>query len=257
MIRRATKKWTIRKTVTTPIKTRWAVSQFDPNIRPCGLRKSAIALALLVSVLLLVEGCEKKSSGPGGVPLPDHFRIPDAVLAKPIAQLQKNWCWAASAEMVLSSRGHSVSQCDQANLYPHDHVTSCCPEDPNCNYPQFPVLSFKPGKTDYKRNRTPANPVLSPEILEEEIAIYHRPVIFSWRDCEKHCGPAPTGHMMVLVGYQTIGGKVIFDVLDPWPPHKGGNIPNVNYNQFVAYQPGKSHWDDFYAFKDGEGNEYQ
>jgi hypothetical protein len=218
-----------------------------------GRSVSKIAVLVgFVSLMLFLEGCQTQVVGPGGVVLPSKYRIPDANLAKPIAQLQSNWCWAASGEMVLSWRRHRVGQCDQANLYPHKGIPTCCPEDPHCNAGHFPDKSFAPGKTDYKRNRSTPLP---PEVIQEEIAS-NRPFIFSWKDCDKNCGPTPTGHMMVLVGYEVIGDRVVFDVLDPWPPHEGGNIPRVNYDQFVAFKPGQSHWDDFYAFKDGIGVEY-
>jgi len=253
---RAAKKWTSNQTATVRAEplTLFAAIEFVRkfwNFQGLSPRKIAIVLSLALS-LSLFSGCQKEVGGPGGASLPPRHRIPDSRLAAPIAQLQWNWCWAASAEMILYWRGHRVSQCDQANLYRHDGGGNCCPESPDCDRGQIPDKSFAPGKTDYKRYRFKALPEL---VLQEEIAS-DRPVIFSWRDCEKNCGPTLTGHMMVLVGYEVKDGHVVFDVLDPYPPHEGGQIPIVTYKQFVAFQAGKSHWDDFYAFKDGKGSEY-
>lgn len=214
-------------------------------------RPASVLVPALLASLIFAQGCQKQIGGPGAT-LPPSYRIADPVLAKPIAQLEGNWCWAASAEMVLSWRKHPISQCDQANLWPHDGTLDCCPEDPFCNYGQMPVKSFVWGKTDYKRQDFRA---LDATVIKEEIAS-NRPVIFSWRDCERHCGPRPTGHMMVLVGYETKGNDLAFDVLDPAPAHQGGHIALITYQEFIAYEPGKSHWADFYGFRDGDGREY-
>jgi hypothetical protein len=223
------------------------------DFRSCNCRATTLALTLVVPLSFAV-GCQKEVGGPGSMTLPSRYRIPDPALAKPIPQLEENWCWAASAEMVLSWRKHRISQCDQANLWPHDGTRDCCPEDPNpnCNHGRMPVRSFGPGKTDFKRIDFR---VLEPSVIEQEIAS-NRPVIFSWRDCATNCGPDPTGHMMVLVGYEMKGKDVGFDILDPYPVHEGGYLKLLTYHQYVAYDSGKSHWADFYGFRDGDGHEY-
>lgn len=208
----------------------------------------------LTFLMLISFGCQKTNVGPGGQPVPDHAFIDDPVLSVPIVQLQTNWCWAASAQMVLDWQKRDIIQCKQADYT--FGTGKCCQDSPSCNIASFPDKSLFEGKLDYHRTYLKAIPLPT---LEEEIAFNKRPVIFSWKYDETKCnGTKECGHMMVAVGYRTAGKQVMIQVLDPWNPAYGGDdlVTEVSYDYFVAEKGRHTHWSDFYAFKDGHGNEY-
>lgn len=192
----------------------------------------------LVLVLSAASGCGKQQLAPGGQPLPDHAEL-DLTQIPLSPQKLDQWCWAASAQMVLKYRKQDVSQCLQANerkLATHD----CCPASPDCNRTGWPDVSFHNHKTFYSRLFGSALPL--PD-LEEQIAVKKNPVVFSW----KFTGG--TGHMMVVVGYHTVLNEVFIDILDPWAPNVGGSRKAITYQEYVS-DDGHEHWDDFYDFRD-------
>ncbi len=199
---------------------------------------------------LIVSGCEKRDIGPGGIALPASFSIPDPSLAKPIPQMQQNWCWAASAQMILAWRHHEISQCKQADLYGW-YNGSCCPRTPACDRVAFPLKSFKSAKTDYRRADIP----LPLSALETEIA-HGNPVVISWK-WFRNCPPkTECGHMVVAVGYYPDGKDVMLELLDPFPPDVGGGYPAISYRDYVRKAGYWEHWSDFYGFRDGRGDQY-
>jgi hypothetical protein len=161
-----------------------------------------------------------------------------AVLLVP--QEVDNWCWAASAQMIMSYFGKNVAQCEQAN--DEFRRTDCCVSakgilPANCDsggWPQFERYGF----TYFRTHNAP----LSWEMLQQEIA-GKRPVAFSWGWTQN----AGQGHMMVAIGYlDAPTGRLVF-VNDPWPPSRG-EARQMSYDQYVAADD-HIHWDDFYVIK--------
>jgi Peptidase_C39 like family len=169
--------------------------------------------------------------------LPDHASL-DLTLIPLYPQKLDQWCWAASAQMVLKYRNKDVAQCTQAN-YRKLSAKDCCPANPTCNKTGWPDIALERNETDYSRLRGQA---LSLEALEEQIAIKKNPVIFSWKWTQGK------GHMMVAVGYHTVQKDVYIDILDPWAPNVGGSRKTVSYREYDS-NDGHEHWDDFYDFR--------
>lgn len=195
-------------------------------------RSRSLSFALCV----FLSGCGKQALAPGGQPLPDHASL-NLQQIPLYPQKLDQWCWAASAQMVLKYRGKDIAQCTQANY--RKLAKECCPANPDCNKTGWPDVALDKNETDYSRLRGAA---LTLEALEEQIAIKQNPVIFSWK------WTGGKGHMMVAVGYETVKGKVYIDILDPWAPNVGGSRKTVTYQEYDS-DDGHDHWDDFYDFR--------
>lgn len=147
------------------------------------------------------------------------------------------WCWAASGQMVMDYHGKNVNQCTQANDYLQR--TDCCnsPAPYICiqgGWPQFGKYAFQFLKT--------SSTALNWTDLKKEISKGQqcggRPFCFTWK------WDGDGGHMMVAVGYKSIGDLRWVEVLDPLPVQEGTH-------KFISYEayvngPGYSHWDDYY-----------
>lgn len=171
-----------------------------------------------------------------------HPRASESLAVTVHPQETSMWCWAASGQMVMDYLGHNVSQCVQANN--RFGRTDCCnspvPNGMKCikgGWPEFGKYNFE--------FKTTSNAPLSWDDLMEQIST------------EKHCGKKPFcftwhhsgggGHMMVAIGYTTVGGTNYVEMLDPWPPNVGDHR-FITYDTYVS-PPNKTHWDDYYNIK--------
>jgi hypothetical protein len=75
--------------------------------------------------------------------------------------------------------------------------------------------------------------------LADSAGCSRRPVAFSWH------WPGGGGHMMVAIGYQTVGGVNYVEINDPWAPNVGDHR-FITYDFYVASSGDHTHWDDFY-----------
>lgn len=129
-----------------------------------------------------------------------------------IGQEASNWCWAASAQMVMKALGREVSQCEQANRR-DGGPTNCSCEGCRANFvmsadcnrvgmPDFDEFDFDARKKEA---------ALSWDELRREI-LAQRPVAFSWHWRDQLSGP---GHMMVAYGYEEIGQRKWVRIANP------------------------------------------
>ena len=142
------------------------------------------------------------------------------------------WCWAASAQMVMESLGKHVRQCDQANA--EFGRADCCqtPTRAACidgGWPQFQRFNFTA--------LTTSNAALSWDQLRTEIALGRVPFTFSWH----YIGGG--GHMLVAKGFKTIDGVKYVTIVDPMPVDIG-DTRDITYDSYVTSYGG--HWNDFY-----------
>jgi len=156
------------------------------------------------------------------------------------------WCWAASGQMVMSYLGHDVNQCTQAN---NRFGMSNCPcaqcgpsqiANPPCvlgGWPEFDKYGFKFART----NNTPLTWDQIRRELSENPGCGKTPIAFSWH------WAGGGGHMMVIVGYSTIGNRRFVHIFDPWTPCQGESriVPYEDYVSGSDY----THWDDFYRIR--------
>jgi hypothetical protein len=127
------------------------------------------------------------------------------------AQLESNWCWAASGEMIFSFFNTNVSQCSQANQA--FSRTDCCqnPSSSACNQGSSPNFSF------FGFNATSTGTALTFAQLQTEFAA-NRPVEFEWNwNSSSGATCASCGaHAMVAVGTDTDASGVQYvSVNDP------------------------------------------
>ena len=142
-------------------------------------------------------------------------------------QLATNWCWAASAQMIMEYLGRKVSQCVQANN--RLHRSDCCnqPTPRDCDkggWPQFELYWFSA--------KTTSNAPLSWSTIQKLLAPTDQtktcmatPFAFSWEFVDPY--DPGHGHMMVAVGYNTVNGINYITVDDPLPVNTG------NENHYV------------------------
>ncbi|UCE25148.1 MAG: hypothetical protein JSU74_03620 [Candidatus Zixiibacteriota bacterium] len=146
------------------------------------------------------------------------------------------WCWAASGQMVMDYLGHNVTQCTQANN--RFGRTDCCTTRPaacvNTGWPEF-------AKYDFSFDRT-SDAALSWNNLKKQISTSSycekKPFCFSWH------WNGGGGHMMVAMGYKTVGTTNWVEMIDPLPVNIGDQR-FITYNAYVS-GTGYTHWDDFY-----------
>jgi hypothetical protein len=164
----------------------------------------------------------------------------------PHPQEAQNWCWAASAQMVLEYLGHSQSQCHQVNdrLQRTDCSCSLCSpgggQDPACDMPNWPDFD----KYGFTSDQTRDAPLSWDELrvqLSREKNCKKTPFLVTWR----HRGGG--GHMVVATGYKTIDGVNYVDLLDPWLPCLG-DVRTIPYEEYVENEFDK-HWIDFYNIR--------
>ena len=171
-------------------------------------------------------------------------------------QETRNWCWAASGQMIMDYLGHDVAQCVEANN--RFNRNDCCNIDlcppptetvtydafGNCvgcpcgGWPEFNKYGF-----DFKKT---SNAALSWKDLREQISnepnCKKRPFAFTWH------WPGGGGHMMVAKGYLTVGGTNYVVMLDPWAPCVGDERI-ITYSYYVESAGHHTHWNDYYNIK--------
>jgi hypothetical protein len=149
-------------------------------------------------------------------------------------QQARQWCWAASAQMVMEYLGKVISQCDQVNkqLMRNDCCSDSIPDDCDLTgWPEFGEYGFDYHKTD--------EAALSWEEVKAQLAdnpCRFTPFAFSWKSY------GGGGHMMVATGYyiDPDTGKRTIEVNDPEQ-----KIARVTYEEYVGLNE-NTHWDDFY-----------
>jgi len=176
-----------------------------------------------------------------------------ALPVTPHPQETKNWCWAASGQMVMHYLGNNVSQCTQANN--RFGRTDCCnidlcpppTEAPqynafgnciNCACPGWPQFD-KYGFTFKKTSGAPLTWDQLREQISNEPYCKKKPFAFSWGWL------GGGGHMMVAKGYLTLAGTNYVVILDPWAPCVGDESI-ITYNFYNADPTDHTHWDDYY-----------
>lgn len=206
------------------------------------MKPTVILFALCIWTF--ASGCNKKlEPPPGGAPARTAVQLPPSAQLDPgrirlIPQSQSLWCWAASAQMVLSYLGEQVEQCKLANEERILLSADCCPLNPSCNKSKWPDLLFKNRTIPYQRSQWKMP--LSLQALEYQIAITKSPVIFTW------IWNQGDAHMMVAVGYKPIEGDEWIDVLNPLPENVG-NHETISYDEYVSGDD-HSHSIDYYGF---------
>ena len=148
-------------------------------------------------------------------------------------QTQSNWCWAASARMVMRHHGVDVAQWAQAN---HALGRTDCEANPSsCNttgWPDFGNYGFYYSQT--------SSQALSWYGIVEQIACLDRPIAFSW------AWNSGGGHMQIAYGYAALGEDLYVSVHDPLPCCDGvGTSQLMLYSAYVSGST-YTHWDDFY-----------
>lgn len=150
------------------------------------------------------------------------------------AQEELQWCWAASGQTCMHFFQIDVSQCTQAkNRF---SVNSCCqsPESGSCNiggWPEFYKYGFSSDST--------TEMALTWDEIKRQIDCLKKPIAFSW-----HWKGSRSGHMMVITGYQVLGGKNYVRVFNPLPVNSGGTSL-MEYDNYVAGSD-HTHWNDYY-----------
>jgi Papain-like cysteine protease AvrRpt2 len=148
------------------------------------------------------------------------------------------WCWAGSGQMVMEFLGVSVPQCTQANN--EFGRADCCnsPTPGACvegGWPEFDKYGFT-----FKRTSDAALTWDQVRAQTSDAAVCsRRPFAFSWH------WPGGGGHMMVAIGYQTVGNVNYVEINDPWAPNVGDHR-FITYDFYVASAGDHTHWDDFY-----------
>jgi hypothetical protein len=164
-----------------------------------------------------------------------------------IPQQTNQWCWAASAQMIMRYVGNqNIAQCVQANN--RFGRTDCCktPTPVACVNPGWPEFQ-KYGFTSHQGG------ALSWANLRRQIATSGscrgRPLAFSWGwlsfDASGKLQPVGSGHMMVAMGYQENNNGQFVEIQDPWPPFVG-DFRIDTYGFYVQDPSDHVHWTDYY-----------
>jgi hypothetical protein len=229
-----------------------------------GMASRVAIIALLSSALCLVQ-CGGQRGGPGTAKavIGMACSAPASAYVKNInlyRQKAANWCWAASGEMAMQSKGRDVQQCQQAA---DEFRTDCCCPDPaatNCGkyatlacnqggWPQFEKYQFA--------ERHTCRRAIPWEQLKEQIACKNSPVVFSWLWGETDyrppddtaCTQGGTGHMMVARGYTEGNGEQLVFVYDPG----GTYTQSIPYSEYAGNDVDHHHWNDYYDIGTSEG----
>lgn len=122
-----------------------------------------------------------------------------------IGQKTDQWCWAATAEMIMHYHGVNVDQCTQAN---DSFGRQDC-----CNI-HTPVACIQPSHSNFDRyefHEETIEYLYLQEIIDQIDS--NLPFAFSWK--WKEGG----GHQMNIAGYSSDFNMVL--VYDPWPVNRG------------------------------------
>lgn len=148
-------------------------------------------------------------------------------------QESPNWCWAASAQMVMHAQGTDVKQCQQLNRL-HDRRDCPCDrcsggQSVACNWggePDFDTFGF-----ECKRRKG----ALSWNDLKRQLSstCFHAPVAFGWKWTDAAHGMR---HMMVAYGYEEVDGMRWVLIVNPLHPLQSctPQIERITYEEYVS-----------------------
>lgn len=134
-----------------------------------------------------------------------------------IGQKTDQWCWAATAEMIMKYHGVNKNQCTQAN---DSFGRQDC-----CNSPT-PVACIQPSHSDFQRYNFHQETIYClymQEIIDQIES--NLPFAFSWQ------WNAGGGHQMIIAGYSSDFKMVL--VYDPWPVDRGEKRW-ISYSSYVS-----------------------
>lgn len=157
---------------------------------------------------------------------------PATLLPVPLdGQLQSNWCWAASGQMVTTYFGHGVSQCKQVD--DQDSLSNCCdnPTPSSCN------LGGTTHIDNYGFTRVVVTTPILYKSLQCELSSDQRAMIWDLR------WNGGGGHTQVLVGYETTDGQWLW-VNNPEPVGQG-TLDLITYDAYISgpnYHYGRTEW---------------
>jgi hypothetical protein len=177
---------------------------------------------------------------------------PTTLSDRVIAQETPLWCWAAMTQMLTEHFDLHISQCNIASHYRRTHHTgstagnaaqateqcctpmderSDCPKTNDCSCSGLPEWDY--AGLQCKTNNCP----LSWSAIQSQIYCDHKPLGYFY---SPHGGLV--GHMVVIVGYASIGGTDYLVINDPLPQCKTDlgrrMIPYNDYasaNHFETY----------------------
>lgn len=137
-----------------------------------------------------------------------------------IGQDTKDWCWAASTEMLAQYLGTYISQCEQVNA--SDGRSDCCTTP-------TPAACIHGGEADFEHwdlRQDKESTVLSFAQLKAEIDA-GRPFYFTWR------WTGGGGHAMVVSGYSDDQGEQQVRITNP-EPQNIGSVAWRSYDYWVS-----------------------
>jgi hypothetical protein len=158
-----------------------------------------------------------------------------------IPQQTRLWCWAASAQMIMTHLGGTTpSQCEQANHYLFKDRCCTSPTPDACVNGGWPEFAYY-GYTSVRR--TPPSGTGGTALTWDELRQQidnNMPVAFSWH--KKSGG----GHMMTAIGYTSLNNINHVIIHDPWPVGFGDTRP-IPYDVYVNGEDyDHEHWFDYY-----------
>jgi len=177
--------------------------------------------------------------------------VPEVGAAKVYSEPQQstNWCWAASAQMVMDHLRPSSDDWSQVNqaqrLFPscacdksscqNGYSNRCCDRG---GFPQFEKFEVVAEKT------RPYDGLGWPHLLCELRA--SRPVVFAWESLDRGAATG-SGHMMVATSAERAHGERWIAILDPAPICRG-SLAVITYREFLG-SPTRAHWIDYYGLR--------
>lgn len=155
-------------------------------------------------------------------------------------QETNNWCWAATTQMLAQHVGQTVTQCDLANhrfsktnCCDYQNAGQPCPKTNDCNTPGWLELDFSGVK--FSETST----ALSWTDLKKQIYCSKKPMGFAYGTS------GVVGHVVVITGYQAIGGINYVILNDPWSPCNG-QVRTITYAEYVNPSGSSTHWNTWY-----------
>jgi len=137
-----------------------------------------------------------------------------------VQQEQTNWCWAGTAQAILSFHSVSETQCNMANYV--FSLTTCCtnPTSTSCNQGTYNSQQSSL-YSHFGFTNTAINTYLSFQQVQSEINA-NRPFKFGWS------WTSGGGHAMAVRGYDSTNSYVYY--MDPWT----GEYKTITYSAAVS-----------------------
>jgi len=156
-------------------------------------------------------------------------------------QETRNWCWAATTQMIAKNEGKSVTQCDLANhafsksnCCDFQNAGQSCPKTDDCNTPGWLELDFAGLK--FSESAT----ALSWAKLKKSIYCSKDVLGYAYGTS------GVVGHVLVIKGYITVAGTNYVVLNDPWSPCMGSERL-ITYDTYVNPAGTSTHWNTWYA----------